>query len=833
MHITGTVKKEILLFTLLVFIFSAGCSQEPQPRQAKDYAAQSQVQYERAVSLYKELIKKGADLERLYPDSRRPWPWMNVAIHPVVGMSPQGGGGAGTTGMLVGLHFELGELYYKHGDFLRAIAQLRNAQGIEAKKLLAISYYRLGNFTDALGVFDKNENVDDEGLYYYGLTCEKLNLFDQALEVYKKIKKKEWAGLGDERSNTIEKQVETLNIASISPETAKLISQAPGQELYPQAGALILSCDEKIEVQPDNTQVSSLHYLIKILNERGKENFSESHIEYDSTYEKVELEYARTIRPDGAVFEVGSRHIRDFSRYMEFPLYSNARIFIISFPEISEGAVVEYKARIYRSQLVNKKDFVFSYPLQAQEPIIRANFSVSFPQERTLHINNINDNYNGFGADLKPDIQKKDKELIYEWKFKDIPQIIPESSMPPEVEINPTMLISTFKSWKEVYDWWWPLARDKIKADASIKEKVRELTMNARSEEDKARGIYNFCAQKIRYVAVAYGQAGYEPHKAEDIFRNKYGDCKDQAILLVTMLKEAGLIAWPVLIPTKEYYNLNEDFPAIFFNHCIAALSLKGEVVFLDPTAETCSFGDLPVDDQGRKVIIFKDSGYKIQTIPFLPAARNLISQRLNIQVNEDETITAEKTVLTGGMYDQAQRYWLLYTPPELVEETLKEKIQDVSIGARLKGYDIKNQDNLNEPIRLHYTFSGPEYFTPAGELRIMPQLVSLDTSLVAKDQRKYPIDFALLDIKEAVFEIEIPGDFTVNYMPESISEDSPWLNCKIEYSRKDKRIIFIQKTELKKNIILKEDYPAFKEFFEGLAKKVKQRIILEKRTSQ
>ncbi len=107
MHITGIAKKEILLFTLLVFILSAGCSQEPQPRQAKDYAAQSQVQYERAVSLYKELIKKGADLESIYPDSRRPWPWMNVAIHPVVGMSPQGGGGAGTAGMPVGLHYLL------------------------------------------------------------------------------------------------------------------------------------------------------------------------------------------------------------------------------------------------------------------------------------------------------------------------------------------------------------------------------------------------------------------------------------------------------------------------------------------------------------------------------------------------------------------------------------------------------------------------------------------------------------------------------------------------------------------------------------------------------
>ncbi|MFH1202380.1 MAG: DUF3857 domain-containing protein, partial [Candidatus Omnitrophota bacterium] len=600
-------------------------------------------------------------------------------------------------------------------------------------------------------------------------------------------------------------------------------------ELYPQAGALVLSCDEKIEVLPNNTQVSTMHYIVKILNERGKEDFAESHIEYDSTYEKIELEYARTIRPDGIVVEVGKRHIRDVSRYLNFPLYSNARVYIISFPEIAEGAVVEYKVKIYRSQLINKKDFVLSYALQAQEPVIIANLSLTLPRERNVYIKTINSQYNNFGADLKPGIEKKDKELVYRWQFKDLPQIMPEPSMPPESQINPAIILSTFKSWQEIYNWWWKLAQGKIKADSAIKDKVRELTGNKDSQEEKARAIYNFCAQKIRYVAVEYGQAGYEPHQAEDIFRNKYGDCKDQAILLVTMLKEAGFWACPVLIATKEYYNLTEDFPAVLFNHCIAALSFKGQTIFLDPTAQTCPFGDLPVDDQGRKVLLFQESGYKIQDTPNYPARHNLISQRLRIIVSPEESVSGEKTTSTYGMYDQAQRFWLLYTPPQLIEETLKEKIQEFSIGARLGSYEIKNMDTLGEPITLKYNFSGPEYFTAAGPLRIMPQLVSLDTGLVAKEERRYPIDLALLDIKETIFEIEIPANFAIKYIPESLNADSQWVNFKVEYSRDANKIISRQKTELKKSLIPREDYAAFKSFSEGLAKKIKQRIILER----
>ncbi len=782
----------VSIFALFLLPLLSGCTQNNELKEARDYLKKSKAYYQEATNLYKGLISRGKDLDRL--------------------------------------HFELGELYYNQGEWKQAIEEFSKSNYIKAKKFLAICRYRLGNFTDALEIFNKEEIPDDEYLYYHALTCEKLNLFDQAIGIYKKIKSKEFATEAAQRLNIIEKQAGPLQIKEISPQVSKILENAPSQDKYPQAGALILFCDEKIEVTPQNTQVSYLHYIVKILNERGKEDFSESHIDYDSTYERVELEYARTIKPDGTVAEVGTRHIRDVSKYLNFPLYSNARVYIISFPEITEGASIEYKIKIHRNQLINKKDFVITYPLQTQEPVIAANLSIAVPAQRALHIKTINDRYNDFGADLKPKIESQKDRLIYSWQFKNIPQIMPESNMPDGVEINPTILVSTFSSWQEVYNWWRELAFDKIKADTSIKNKVQELIRNQNSEEDKLKAIYNFCAQKIRYVAVEYGQAGYEPHNASDIFRNKYGDCKDQAILLVTMLREAGFNAWPVLIPTSECYNLNEDFPSVVFDHCIAATTVKDKIVFLDPTAETCSFGDLPAGDQNRQVLIFKDGEYKIQNTPLYPAEHNLLKQYLKVKISRDETIAAEKSIFSHGMYDQGQRYWMLYTPPELIQESLKEKIQTISIGSTLVGYNIKNLDDLNTPIILNYAFRGLEYFTVAGKARIMPQIAGLDTSLVAKDKRRYPIQFPVLDIKETILEIEIPDNFIVKYMPPSVTEESPWLKFMVEYNQKNNKIYFTQKLELKKDIVSQEDYLNFKTLLEGIAKKIKQRIILEKR---
>ena len=785
-------QKIVAVFLWLVF-WASGCQSKNTNLKAKKYASLSEHYYRLAVASYQAAMGKGVDLDNL--------------------------------------HFELGLLYYSHGSFKEAVAEFKKTLRKEARKFLGISYYRLGEFSEALDVFSKSDSVfDDEYRYYWGLTCEKLNLFDQALRVYSQIKTKEFSPLALQRREAIEKTLGLLNIQDIDPQIAKIIAEAPEQQRYPQAGGLILYCDEKIEVTEENKEIDYLHYVVKILNERGKENFSEAVISYDSTFEKVELVYARTIKPDGSVVDVGLKHIRDVSKYLNFPLYSNVRAFIISFPEVCEGAVVEYKLKKYNNHLINMRDLVISYPLQTTDPILEAKFTITIPDDRQLNLNIRNIQSNNFAASLEPRIEKEKGRVSYYWQFSDIPQIIPESLMPPINEITPTILVSTFQGWDAIYKWWWSLAKGKIRPDTTIKDKVQQLTASLTGDEDKARAIYNFCAQKIRYVAVEYGQAGYEPHQAVDIFKNKYGDCKDQAILLVTMLKEAGLSAWPVLIPTKDYYNAEKEFPAVLFNHCIAAVSLSGRLYFLDPTCETCAFGDLPAADQNRTVLVCKEDGFELANTPLYPAEKNNIIQDLKIKINTDETILGIKTVTTSGFYDQGQRFWLLYSPPELIEQTIKEKIQDISIGAGLKEYQIDNLDNLGKPTVLCYTFFGPEFLTAAGNLRVLPQLARIDTTVTAKEKRRFAIDYGVLSTHKEIIEIELPPQFKVRYLPDSITDDNPWFKFTVAYIQKNNTIIYKEEMLAKRDRVELKDYPVFKQLLESLAKRVKQRIILEER---
>ena len=786
------MKKTIVVSLTVLLVALCGCQQASSLTQAQQHVACANAHVRAAESLYERLLASAPD-------------------------SPS-------------LQYEAGMVYYNQGDFDSAIGHFRRSVDPSAAKFLAIALYRSGDYTAALEACSQQGLKDDEFKYYEGLTCEKLNLFDRSIKAYRDIHGASYAPKARQRLAIIEKEVNPGHIGDIDPAVASILKQCPASGAYPQAGALILLSDEKTEITQDNKALYKLHYIVRILNERGKESFSEAPIEYDSTDEKITLEYARTIRPDGSVVDVGSRHIRDVSKYLNFPLYSNARIFIISFPEICEGATIEYKVTITRSQLINKKDFVLINPLQTQEPVLESSFSLTIPLGRQINLKTVNERYNVFGVGLEPVVSVTPLAKTYQWRAKNIPQIIPEPQMPALEEVNPTILISSFGSWQQIYDWWWLLAKDKIKADGQIKQRVAELTKGKAGDQAKLKAIYNFCAQKIRYVAVEYGQAGYEPHQAADIYKNKYGDCKDQAILLVAMLKQAGFIAWPVLIPTRDSYNMHADFPAMLFNHCIAAVLWNGRIVFMDPTAETCSFGDLPAGDQDRTVLVIKENGFEVGRTPLYPASHNTIRQRLSLTISGDETVSAERTVSSTGVYDQAQRYWLLYTVPDVVKDKLAAKIQEISIGACLDGYTIDHLDNLNMPLELRYSFHGPEFLTLAGSLRIMAALAGLDMSAVAKPTRLYPIEYEIMDLKDTETVITLPPGYTIRYMPTSIRQENQWMKYDASYAIQASALIFRQTVELRQRVIAQQEYFAYKNFIEQLGKRVKQRVILERK---
>ncbi len=123
--------------------------------------------------------------------------------------------------------------------------------------------------------------------------------------------------------------------------------------------------------------------------------------------------------------------------------------------------------------------------------------------------------------------------------------------------------------------WYNGLTAGRREATPAMKQKVADLTAHSRTQLEKMKAIATFMQVEVRYVAITLGIGGQQPHPANEIFDKRFGDCKDKATLMSTMLKEIGVDSYYVIINT-ERGSVSEKTPAAVgdFNHVVLAIRL-------------------------------------------------------------------------------------------------------------------------------------------------------------------------------------------------------------------------------------------------------------------
>ena len=724
------------------------------------------------------------------------------------------------------LRLKLAKVYYDFKDYSQVREILESLDNREAKIILVKALVKAKDYDYAIEIFEqlKPTPEDNEYLYLYGQVLEEKNLFPKALEIYKKV--------GAPFKNKAQEKVKLIKVRVDDkiPQEVVVVSKQAEEFLkgLEDEAAIYLLVDEEIEIKPDNTSVSTVHIIEKVLQERGK-GIAEVEMGYDSTYERIELEYARTITKDRKVIYAGGESIRDVSRYLNFPLYSNSRAFIVSMPSVEVGSFIEYKVKIYSSKLINEDGFSFVYHLREKYPVFKAEFDLITPSNRDVNFKFLNKEY-AEGISLEPKIVKRENKKIYTWRFDKIESIIPEYSMPNAPYINPSILVSSFSSWDEIYKWWKSLYKDKLKLNKEVKDFVKELIKGATTDYDKAKKLYEFVAKNIRYVAIEYGESGHEPHYANEVFVNKYGDCKDQAILLAAMLKCAGLKGYPLLIPTRGTYPMSEDFPSVIFNHAICAVEIEGKLIFMDPTAETTAFEYIPLSDQDRLVLVFADDSWRIAKTNTIED--NDLAYKMDIVINQDESAAITRGVSTQGFYSSSYRWYLKHTHPAIIKEEIQQKMMKISSLSKLIDYQISDVNDFDTVPALTYRFETEEFLNPARDLRIVPVLdqIDLDHALISKEDRKYPIDFDGMYTIRANINIALPKNLEVKYLPRSTTLDNPWFVLEVSYREDSNSVIFNQAFRVKKRFVEREDYKDFKEHLKKALYLLREEVILEKK---
>jgi len=610
------------------------------------------------------------------------------------------------------------------------------------------------------------------------------------------------------------------------PELIQLLQTAPSGESYPDADIIFLLDENIEEIFSDGSCKSTIHQVFKILRESGKE-YADSEISYDSRTETISLLYARTITPGGKIIPLKNNAISVITPYSEFPAYSDYKELTFSMPGVEVGCVIDYKYVIEQEPTI-EGEFASSFFVQWEDPILLSRYKVITPEHtdlRYLLLNPLKD------VPRSPNIIHSKGNKTYLWEHKNIPQVLDEEDMPPMEEIAFNIWVTTMDSWKPFFHWWRKQVEDKTEPNEAIKKKVAELIQDLPSSRDRIEALFDYVKRTVRNVSINLGKSGYVPETAIGVFDNKYGDCKDKSTLLISMLKEAGICAYYVLIPTHDIANLIKDFAHPFqFNHCIVAAVTKEGYQFLDTTAQDHRFDYLPDDDQNRGVVIFEDRGAVFSTTPLAEPQENTLFFRQEIEIESDGSIMVIQRNSASGSTEATLRSFFINSSPAETREGLQKLIGKVSPGAELLNYTHSDPLDFKAPFVLEMAYSVSDYCVKAADILIF-QVPNIEEKCLGADkqERRYPTSYEPKSYSKKAVQFNAPEGYEIYHLPEQVEMKNSFFEYRSSY-RMEGRKIFFQGELLRKAVQVPPDsYSEYREFCHAMANSSKKYVVFAK----
>ncbi|HEY0781631.1 MAG TPA: DUF3857 domain-containing protein [Thermoanaerobaculia bacterium] len=202
-------------------------------------------------------------------------------------------------------------------------------------------------------------------------------------------------------------------------------------------------------------------------------------------------------------------------------------------------------------------------------------------------------------------------------------------------------------TWPDVGRWYQGLV-GALPQDAALQAKARELAGSRKTPRERLAALLAFLRHDVRYVAVEVGIGGYRPSPPQQVLERRWGDCKDKALLLVSLLREVGIEAYPVLILSSDDERIDGQFPAATqFNHAIVALPSEGVALPDDPVAEGYLFVD-PTQEHGG--IRWLHPGVQDQDALVARPDGGVLVRTPTRQRFETEALTVELKAADGGV---------------------------------------------------------------------------------------------------------------------------------------------------------------------------------------
>jgi tetratricopeptide (TPR) repeat protein len=572
-------------------------------------------------------------------------------------------------------------------------------------------------------------------------------------------------------------------------------------------------------VNPDGTSSTFTQRIVKILNDQGVRQNPGYNAGGWGGDQAFEWRTARVWRKDGTVEPAQVQSGASFVRW----------------PRLQPGDAWEVQHRVDELRQSFFGDYFGDRQLFVEyTPVERTEYHLITPAAREFRFHTRN---MPAGTEKPVVTETPDgKSRVYAWRLPARPKLKREPAMASPLESQPMVEVTTYRDWNHFSEWWWNLIKKQFTVDDDLRAKVAELTQGKETRLEKVKAIYDFVVTDIQYQAWEFGVHGYKPYTATSIFHRKWGDCKDKAILMRTMLGEAGIEAFPVLIMAENGGRPEQDMTLAqvgHFNHCIAFVpdsDGKGTGLFLDGTAQYNSFRNVPTMDRGAKVLVVRPDGGHLAEIPWNTPEEFGLDQEYAVKLSGDGTASFDaKTTFRGDFSVQARNMFSVEGKRNLrLEEILGPNFPKLKLG-ETSFPDLKD---LSDPVVVIGAKFESAWAERDGDRMSLPvkfvELFNL-AGLAGLETREHDIVIMNPLSTHARATVELPEGWKVSRLPEARELDSPFLAYRVTAREEGGKIRFERTFTLKSNRIPRDQYARFREIIAAMGQSATEKIVLEK----
>jgi hypothetical protein len=387
----------------------------------------------------------------------------------------------------------------------------------------------------------------------------------------------------------------------------------------------------------------------------------------------------------------------------------------------------------------------------------------------------------------------------WRWELKDMPALdLRDIPAHPEwaalaarmsVQWGDAAVDGTDKEWKAIGEWFTTLEADRPIPSPEITSFTQSLIAGAPDLYTKLSRITDSIQKNIRYFVVARGIGGFQANHAADIFRNRYGDCKDKTTLLIAMLRVAGINAYYMPVDDRRGI-VDPDDPSLYGNHMITAIEIPPDIndprlmaivkahdgkryLIFDPTDERTPVGNLPSSEQGGYGTLSAGPESQILALPVLPPDANGTTRKGAFTLAPDGTLKGLVDTQHSGPEGAEMRMILKYSDEKERRESLETEISHDVPGVALDSFQFVQPPQLDQPLEVHYKLTASQYAHQAGSLLLVrPRVVGSDAVQFDSKPRKVPIDLSATGRWRDSFDITLPAGYVVDETPDPVNVD-------------------------------------------------------------